>query len=368
MRKADTGQTQADTIQSNGTGILLLPPPRRSPTRVPAKSAASGRIRLEPGICDPAEGLAHDARNLFSALDLYCQLLATPGVLAPDFRHYADDLRVIGQTGGRLIQNLSRALSQARPQPCPQALSQPHPQTLSEPPWSVPPAAGRLPVRHRMPKINDLAAELLGLEATLRALAGPDVRLEIECEPCPGELGLTAEELLRMLFNLVANSVEAMRVGQDGAPRAGRFLRITAQRGGGASFLPPFAVRSGTVVLSVRDNGPGIRAAALSRIFEAGYSTRGRSRHRSDPEQGEAPRGLGLAIVRQLAETAGGAVRAISSPGVGARFDIELPLLRGRPAIRSQASGRDEPPRVRSVNSNNLADFLAKNSEGGVLC
>ncbi len=77
-----------------------------------------------------------------------------------------------------------------------------------------------------------------------------------------------------------------------------------------------------TIVLSVRDNGPGIAPDHLEHIFDAGFSTR----HRDD-EDGD-PHGLGLAIVRQLVTAAGGAVRAVSSAGRGARFDIELPLLR----------------------------------------
>jgi signal transduction histidine kinase len=277
------GKGRTDAPRAILPGAILLGPPRR------------------------AAELAHDARNLFSALSLYCELLAAPGVLAPGFGHYADDLRLVGAAGARLIEALAAA---ARPGGrAAKASAAPFPERFPEP---SPIGAGSWPVRRRgFPGIDDLAAELEALAAPLRALAGPDVRVEVECAPCAGRLGLNAEDLLRILFNLAANSVEAFAAA-PARPRRKPFLRITAQRGGGPE---------GTVVLSVRDNGPGIAPEALPRIFEPGFSGR------PGGGRGGAPRGLGLAIVRQLAEAAGGSARAVSSPGLGARFDIELPVL-----------------------------------------
>jgi len=281
-------------------------------------------------------GLAHDARNLLSAVHLYCELLATPGVLAPRFRHYARDLRRIGETGVRLNERLIEALAGAPP-----AL-----------PAELPAPAMAISSRHSPAGIRDLAAELLDLKELLAAVAGAAVRLEIECAPCAGELGLSSEDLFRVLFNLVSNSVEALRQQAESSParpfRADGFIRITAQRGGAASFLAPPGDAPGpveTVVLCVRDNGPGIAADRLPCLFERGDSTRpglgenngrqvGRAEGLPSPGNGlrnglgpALGRGLGLSIVRQLIEDAGGAIRAVSSPGLGCRFDIELPLL-----------------------------------------
>ncbi|AXC10839.1 Multi-sensor signal transduction histidine kinase [Acidisarcina polymorpha] len=246
--------------------------------------------------------LAHDARNLLSALEVYCDLLSAPGVLAPSFRHYAEDLRVVGTTGARLIEALAAPASGPR----------------------------SLLARHAAPAVVDLASEVFGMEALLGSLAGPGVRLEVECDSCPGELGLNAEDLLRILFNLVTNAIEAsqMSAPEDYAGASGkrRYIRITVQRGGGASFLPRRNkpnVRPETVVLSVRDNGPGIDGDVLPNIFAQGFSTRKAVSHAGT----RSTRGLGLFIVRELVEAAGGAVRAVSTPGVGTRFDIELPIL-----------------------------------------
>jgi signal transduction histidine kinase len=319
-----------------------------------------------------AAELAHDARSLIAAVNVYCELLSGPGVLAPGFRHYAEDLRRVGQTGARLVEALAGTLPSNRPLEARAAVLE------ACPGGSLPAgtgAAGRsaaglsgddlsgddrpvadlpFPRRRCFPAIDDLAAEVEGLEAPLRALAGPGVRLEVECAPCAGLLGLNTEDLLRILFNLVSNAVEAM-ARPSMPPTRRRFLRITAQRGGGTSFLPGAADGGhSTVVLSVRDNGPGIPARHLDRIFEPGFSTR--------PSEGPAalpfpadqvhvlrPKGLGLAIVRRLVEGAGGAVRAISTPGLGTRFDIELPVLAaggGSPAVDLFASRKAMGGRV----------------------
>jgi signal transduction histidine kinase len=265
-----------------------------------------------------AAQLAHDARNLLSALSLYCELLASPGVLTPGFRHYAEDLRVVGETGARLVEALAGPGVGRGP-------------------------GSRLALRRPFPGIEDLGAEVLALEDTLRALAGPAVRLEIECAPCAGQLALNAEELLRILFNLVANAVEAMGL-LTAAPRRQAFLRITAQRGGGASFLPDGASEADTVMLSVRDNGPGIAARHLERIFDPGFSTR--------PGGDDAPHGLGLAIVRELTEGAGVAVRAVSSSGSGA----------GRAELAAQGE------RSASAGIERITNFGAHKRERGIRC
>ena len=51
-------------------------------------------------------GFAHEARNLLTALWLYSELLAEPGVLAKEHEHYAQDLNVLAATGSRLLEDL----------------------------------------------------------------------------------------------------------------------------------------------------------------------------------------------------------------------------------------------------------------------
>jgi two-component system phosphate regulon sensor histidine kinase PhoR len=93
-----------------------------------------------------------------------------------------------------------------------------------------------------------------------------------------------------------------------------------------AKYCPPGTpvdveteVLSGKVRISVVDQGPGIPAQHLPRIFERFYRVdAGRSRDLGGT-------GLGLAIVKHLAEAMGGSVGVESQPGQGARFSVTLP-------------------------------------------
>jgi signal transduction histidine kinase len=73
----------------------------------------------------------------------------------------------------------------------------------------------------------------------------------------------------------------------------------------------------GTVSIEVRDTGEGIAAEDLPHVFERFY--RGRA------EDGRAGLGLGLALVKELAEAMHGSVEAASTPGEGSCFSVKLP-------------------------------------------
>jgi len=70
--------------------------------------------------------------------------------------------------------------------------------------------------------------------------------------------------------------------------------------------------------IEVADTGPGLEASDLPHAFERFYL---HDRYRTDREVGS---GLGLALVRELAEAMGGRVSVASSPGRGAAFAMDL--------------------------------------------
>ena len=79
------------------------------------------------------------------------------------------------------------------------------------------------------------------------------------------------------------------------------------------------------VRFSVSDEGIGVPDAHQPRIFERFYKVdRARARERDDGQLGGSA-GLGLAIVRHIAEAHGGAVGLESEEGVGSTFWIEVP-------------------------------------------
>jgi two-component system sensor histidine kinase ChvG len=74
-------------------------------------------------------------------------------------------------------------------------------------------------------------------------------------------------------------------------------------------------IRGPAIVVEVEDDGPGIAHADLPRVFERFYSKRATGRGT----------GLGLALVRAIAEAHDGHASASSQPGEGARIQIALP-------------------------------------------
>lgn len=80
----------------------------------------------------------------------------------------------------------------------------------------------------------------------------------------------------------------------------------------------------GMLELAVSDTGPGIGPQERERVFERFYRA-DRSRERSHGHSG-----LGLAIVREIAEAHGGAVRLESEPGRGTTFVLTIPETRDR--------------------------------------
>ena len=115
----------------------------------------------------------------------------------------------------------------------------------------------------------------------------------------PATVNGDAYYLRQALDNLVRNAREAM------AGRPGARLAITLERD------------AANAVVRVADNGPGIPAERLERIFLPFVSTKGKGM------------GLGLAICREIVEAHQGRVEVESAPGVGTTFRIRLPLHEG---------------------------------------
>ncbi len=265
--------------------------------RRPMPVGVQGAPRLEEG-----DGLAHDARNLVSSLELFSGLLAEPGVLSAEYQHYASDLKSLTGPLGSLVEQMA---TQSRPR-----LTSGQDPVFAREPLRPPLAsikaanAGRA---QQLDEQNDAGLMVKSCERLLGAIAGPSVTLHISYERGLGELALGGEALTRVLINLVQNASESM-------PRGGRIV-ITVRKGLGAQ---PSAL------VSVQDTGAGIPAQALGQIFQAGFSSKQTQRKWPAP----CHYGLGLTIVRDLVEGAGGSVRVASTLKKGTTFEIKLPCRR----------------------------------------
>jgi len=260
--------------------------------------------------------VAHDARNMVTALLLYCDLLEAPGVLATSFIHYGTELRLVAAASRRLVEKLGaldsgRGLEAALPTfrlddserrgvrlECAVRSSR-----TSR--WDPMPAV----------LIANLAGDLLANRNLLAALAGPSIALTVTTEAGAQPVWLSGEDLTRVLVNLVKNAAEAM-------PAGGK-IRLDLEE------HPASEGASGSLSMTVEDSGPGIPAEALERVFEAGFSTQSNSS--AGTGWPASHRGLGLSITRSLIEKAGGRIVAsnrapANQPPTGARLAIELPI------------------------------------------
>jgi CheY-like chemotaxis protein len=135
--------------------------------------------------------------------------------------------------------------------------------------------------------------------------------------PAPVWVAGDAARLAQVLTNLLDNAV---KFRADGGRVA---VRLTAPAG------------LGQAVLEVADDGSGITAEMLPRLFDA-FAQADRSLDRKG-----GGLGLGLTLVKGLVELHGGAVQATSDgPGKGATFTVRLPLKEEVPALAPAA----EPP------------------------
>ena len=277
--------------------------------------------------------VAHDARNMVTALGIYCDLLEEPGVLASPYVHYGHELRLVAAASRRLVEKLVALDSHVDSRVDARDGSSP---AIDEFPrrnagrWPLLTAAAKNPSQSAAPAaasvheddrnrrwdllpavpVANLAAELLANRNLLSALAGPSIALTVETEAGARPVRLTGEDLTRILVNLVKNAAEAM-------PGGGRIAIRLCER-------PSLAGTAEYLALTIEDNGPGIPESALEKIFTPGYTTR--EAGKSEGGWALSHRGLGLAISRSIIEAAGGRIVATRRKEGGARFAIELPV------------------------------------------
>lgn len=148
-----------------------------------------------------------------------------------------------------------------------------------------------------------------------------DLQVKLPDEPLLVDADVTrmAQVVLNLLNNAAKYTPEGGRIWLTVAPGAGE------------------------VAIRVRDNGMGIPADVLPRMFDL-FAQAERTLDRA-----EGGLGIGLTLVRRLTELHGGTVEASSAgPGNGSEFLVRLPLLRGTPLVPTEIDKQSRPaPRRR---------------------
>ena len=151
----------------------------------------------------------------------------------------------------------------------------------------------------------DLAQLARATVESLRPLAAVgSVGLTVTTPPEPVTVNGDATHLERALRNLVKNAVEASSPGAE--------VRVGLSAAGGSAEI------------AVADDGPGLAAADIGRIFERFY----RADAARSAERGGS--GLGLPIARWAVRRHGGDIKVTSTPGRGTVMTIALPLAAPR--------------------------------------
>lgn len=129
------------------------------------------------------------------------------------------------------------------------------------------------------------------------------VTVEVENKMSNAIMQFDPQQMQRIVNNLISNALKFTPAG------GGIFVRLSEHD----------RAQGRTMVLEVSDTGVGIPAGETEKIFERFYQS-------DNNRTGSIGSGIGLHIVKQYVEMHGGRVGAVSEPGQGATFRIEIPM------------------------------------------
>lgn len=149
-------------------------------------------------------------------------------------------------------------------------------------------------------------------------LARRKIQLDLETAPGLPSFPLDGEQIRQALVNLISNAAEAIE--HDPGAKGGHVVVRAAIFPEGSDLL-----------LAVEDDGPGIPAADLAKIFQPFFTSK------------FTGTGLGLAVVDSLVARHGGRIELESTPGEGTTFFVILPAA-GAPPDPRPADGETPWP------------------------
>jgi signal transduction histidine kinase len=215
--------------------------------------------------------VSYELRTPLTNIIGFSELLASPvpGPLTDRQRDYLNDIRLSGRT---LLAIIDDILDLA---------------TID---------AGTLELKLSTVKVKDVIEQ--AVQGVAERLKQNDVELDIEIEPGTAEFTADGRRVTQMLYNLLSNAIGFSEGGGKIALKCGR--------------------QNSMIAFAVEDQGVGIPEDYQQAVFDRFESRSHGSRHRGA--------GLGLSIVKSLAELHGGSVTLDSAPGRGTRVTVLLPL------------------------------------------
>jgi PAS domain S-box-containing protein len=181
------------------------------------------------------------------------------------------------------------------------------------------------------------------------ALETHGVLCELVLSDEPAYVAADPAQLEQVMLNLLVNARQALET-MTATPAGSRI-------GPGWMRTPMVvirtAVRGNTVALEISDNGPGIAAAELPRIWDPFWTTK---------EEGEGT-GLGLSVVHGIVTQHGGTIDVETRVGAGTTFTISLPSYEPHLADGGRTAAESLPPGPPAARADRPLDILVIDDE-----
>jgi signal transduction histidine kinase len=233
-------------------------------------------------------GVSHELRTPLTAIRMYAETLAMGRADSPEVsKQYIETILTEGERLSRLVDNV---LDFAKIE------------------------QGKRLYRFRRCSLQEVVRT--AVQTLERPLAEQGFTVKMDIDAAVPELQADSDALMRAVLNLLSNAMKY----------SGKSREIDVR----------LAVRRQLAVIRIRDHGFGLPESEQEQIFEKFYRA-------PQPDGQSVPgTGLGLTLVKHVAEEHGGGVEVKSAPGEGSTFSLVLPLDRERDIKVSKERNKKE--------------------------